>query len=149
MIDEEIKIVGVARSDDNNEVLYVASDPKASYSLVADPDKGACEWVDSSKIDYNYLPPTKHATLRNTVVEHTGLPLSYLQIDSVEQGTEWYKANSRYPDLVCEMMAKYEWGDLRYKTKKEFKNMKKKRERKGHAPILGVRKGPIVVNFAK
>ena len=38
MIDEEIKIVGVARSDDNNEVLYVASDPKASYSLVADPD---------------------------------------------------------------------------------------------------------------
>jgi hypothetical protein len=28
------------------------------------------------------------------------------------------------------MLAQYEWGDLRYTTKKEFKNLKKKTHRK-------------------
>jgi hypothetical protein len=47
-------------------------------------------------------------------------------VKTVEEGTEWYKATTKYPDEVCEILAKYEWGGLRYTTKKEFKNMKKK-----------------------
>jgi hypothetical protein len=39
--------------------------------------------------------------------------MSYLQINSVEQGFEWYKSNTKYPDEVCEMLAKYEWRPLR------------------------------------
>ena len=48
----------------------------------------------------------------------------------LEEGTEWYKANTKYPDEVCEMLAKYEWGDLKYTTKKEFRNLKKKTTKK-------------------
>ena len=59
-----------------------------------------------------------------------GLPLSFLQVKTVEEGTEWYKATTKYPDEVCEILAKYEWGGLRYTTKKEFKNMKKKTTKK-------------------
>ena len=74
--------------------------------------------------------------------------MSYLQINSVEAGTEWYKANTKYPDEVCEMMAKYEWGDLKYTTKKEFKNQRKKTERKKNKPLgLTVKKGPVVLPF--
>ena len=50
------------------------------------------------------------------MVKNHGLPMSYLQIQTVEEGTEWYKANTKYPDEVCEMLAKYEWGDLKYTT---------------------------------
>jgi hypothetical protein len=59
-----------------------------------------------------------------------------------------YKANTKYPDEVCEMMAKYEWGDLRRTTKKEFKNLKKKTERKkGKSQGLTIKRGPISVPF--
>ena len=110
MIDETI-IVGVARSSDGKEVYYEASDPKASYVLTNETDRSAWEWVDSTKIDYNYLPKPG-SELQNTLIANHGLPLSFLQIQTVEEGAAWYKANSKYPDLVCEMMAKYEWGDL-------------------------------------
>ena len=66
----------------------------------------------------------------------------------MEAGTEWYKANSKYPDEVCEMMAKYEWGDLSRTTKKEFKNIKKKTQRKKEkGPVFTVKRGPVVVPF--
>ena len=146
MIDET-RIVGVARSSDGKEVYYEASDPKASYVLTNETDRSAWEWVDSSKIDYNYLPKPG-SELQNTLIANHGLPLSFLQIQTVEEGAEWYKANSKYPDLVCEMMAKYEWGDLRYKTKKEFKNQRKKRERKKPTTALVIKKGPVLVHFS-
>ena len=83
------------------------------------------------------------------MVKHHGLPLSYLQISTVEDGTEWYKNNSKYPDEVCEMLARYEWGDLKYTTKKEFKNLAKKTTRKKRKakPTFVVKRGPFVVSF--
>ena len=46
------------------------------------------------------------------------------------------------------MMAKYEWGDLKYTTKKEFKNQRKKVERKKKKPLgMTIRRGPIVIPF--
>ena len=65
-----------------------------------------------------------------TSIGSRGLPLSFLQVQTVEEGTEWYKATTKYPDEVCAILAKYEWGGLRYTTKKEFKNMKKKTAKK-------------------
>ena len=28
----------------------------------------------------------------------------------------WFKQNTKYPDLICDMLAKYEFGDLKYTT---------------------------------
>ena len=70
------------------------------------------------------LPPDHlKPNYTNSMVKNHGLPMSYLQIQTIEEGTEWYKANTKYPDEVCEMLAKYEWGDLKYTTKKEFRNL--------------------------
>ena len=82
-------------------------------------------------------------------VKHVGVPMSYLQIKTVEEGAEWYKATSKYPDEVCEMLSRYEWGDLKYTTKKEFRNLAKKTKRRQQKSQtrLKVKRGPVVVSF--
>ena len=150
-----VKLAGVAKSSDNQQVHYVASDPKASYTLL-NPDvpedySPACiDWVSADKVDYNLMPPTaQEGKYEASSVKNHGLPLSYLQIRTVEEGAEWYKAHTRYPDLVCDMLARYEFGDLRYTTKKEFKNLRKKAERKQakRPQNLQVKRGPTIVSF--
>ena len=141
-----VQVLSVSKSSDGKQANYWSSDPKASYTLVdknaEDYNPASVEWVPGSSVDYNLVAPESF--------EHKpgGLPMSYLQIKTVEAGTEWYKANTKYPDEVCEMMAKYEWGDLKYTTKKEFKNQRKKTERKKNKPLgLTVKKGPVVLPF--
>ena len=150
-----VEIKGVVKSEDNNQVLYEATDPKASYVLM-NPEAAASyspaciEWVSPDKVDYNVLPPDKmESKYTESMVKHHGVPLSYLQIGTVEDGTAWYQATTRYPAEVCEMLARYEWGDLKYTTKKEFKNLAKKTKRKEEKSksILQVKKGPVIVEF--
>ena len=150
---EPVQVLAVSKSCDAKQANYWASDAKASYTLLApeavtaDYNPASVEWVSGEKLDYNLVAPESFERKPGGCV---GLPMSYLQIKSVEAGTEWYKANSKYPDEVCEMMAKYEWGDLSRTTKKEFKNMKKKtakKARKGQGPALTVKRGPFVVPF--
>ena len=151
----DVELLGVVKSSDNQQIHHVASDPKASFTIVHpnipnDYSPACVEWIDPSKIDYNLLPPPHLASkYKKSIVSNQGLPLSYLQITTVEEGVVWYKNNTRYPDLVCEMLAKYDWGALRYTTKKEFKNQRKKRERKqqSRGEMLQVKKGPLIVKF--
>ena len=146
---EPVQVLAVSKSIDGNQAVYHASDPKAGYTLVSgdaeDYNPTSVEWVSGEKVDYNLVAPESFEMKPGG---HAGLPMSYLQIHTVEAGTEWYKANSKYPDEVCEMMAKYEWGDLSRTTKKEFKNLKKKTQRKkAKGPVLTVKHGPVVVPF--
>ena len=133
----DVKVTGVAMSSDGKQAIYVATDPKATYSLVSpsvdlqEYNPAFTEWVDPYRVDFNLMPPAQlQQHYQKSTVSAKGLPMSFLQVQTVEEGVEWYKANTKYPDMVCEMLAKYEWGDLRYTTKKEFKNLKKKTHRK-------------------
>ena len=133
----EVQVQGVAMSNDGLQAHYVASDPRASYTLINSKvelqkyNPAFTEWVSPHKVDFNLMPPDGlQQHYEKSVVKTQGLPMSFLQVQSVEEGTEWYKMNTRYPDEVCVMLAQYEWGDLRYTTKKEFKNMKKKAGKK-------------------
>ena len=112
---------------------YLINSPPEDYN------PSVVEWVEPDKVDYNMCQAEGDVAL----------PQSFLQISSVEEGAEWYRVNSKYPDLVCDMLARYEWGDLKYTTPKEFKNMKKKRERKKKppGPLLHVKRGPFKVEF--
>ena len=146
---EPVQVLSVSKSSDGKQANYWSSDPKASYTLVdssaEDYNPASVEWVPGSRVDYNLVAPE---SFEQKPGGHQGLPMSYLQIKTVEAGTEWYKANTKYPNEVCEMMAKYEWGDLRYTQKKEFKNIKKKTERKKNKPKgLTIKRGPIVLPF--
>ena len=142
----QVEVKGVVNSSDNKQAHIVTDDPKSSYTIV-NPEAGddynpaQVEWVDPCMVDYNY---------RSGDALPSGLPASFLQINTVAEGTEWYKHNSKYPDLVCEMLAKYEWGDLRHTTQKEFKNQKKKvkkRAKKVPGPALLRSKGAFKVTF--
>ena len=165
---EPVQVLAVSKSSDGNQANYWATDAKASYTLLSpcaaaeDYNPASVEWVPGAKV----VAPPPIGTTRSTMATsprlaresfekkpgfvklHAGLPMSYLQIKTVEAGTEWYKANSKYPDEVCEMMAKYEWGDLSRTTKKEFKNIKKKTQRKKEkGPGLTIKRGPVVLPF--
>ena len=151
---EPVQVLAVSKSSDGNQANYWATDAKASYTLLSpcaaaeDYNPASVEWVPGEKVDYNLVARESFEKKPGFVKLHAGLPMSYLQIKTVEAGTEWYKANSKYPDEVCEMMAKYEWGDLSRTTKKEFKNIKKKTQRKkAKGPVFTVKRGPVVVPF--
>ena len=146
---EPVQVLSVSKSSDGKQANYWSGDPKASYTLVSpeaeDYNPASVEWVPGSRVDYNLVAPESFEKKPGGM---SGLPMSYLQIQSVEAGTEWYKANTKYPDEVCEMMAKYEWGDLKRTTKKEFKNLKKKTARKKNKPQgFTVKRGPVVLPF--
>ena len=86
------------------------------------------------------------------------MPVSFLAIEEgdIESGKEWYKNyDPKLPDGICELMARHNWGDLKYMTKKSARNDAKKLKKKGKdlGEEMGftVRKAdknnPIVVNF--
>ena len=150
MIGDKVEVTGVVKSIDNKQAVYHTSDPKASYTLVNseaygdDYNPSSVEWVDVSLVDYNLMASESLDAPRIA----GGLPMSYLQIKTVREGTEWYKQNTRYPNEVCEMMAKYDWGDLKYTTKKEFKNLRKRVRKKDKGrPHLVAKHGPVLVHF--
>jgi len=80
--------------------------------------------------------------------------LSYLQVKSIEEGSDWYKQQfPKLPDDLCDIMARWNWGDLSELTKKKLKNDKKKiKAGKPNKKIkelynLDVKKGDFVLRF--
>ena len=132
------------------------NDPRKAYEFVRFDKvetKHPIEYVDAAMMDY---------TITNTDKENTKLkddmPVSFLAIEEgdIDTGKEWYKHyDPKLPDELCEMMARHNWGDLKYMTKKSAKNQKKKLSKKGKD--LGVECGltirhadknnPIIVRF--
>ena len=158
VVQENIVCKGVVRSSDGAQAHYVASDPRASYTLISPSvdlksyNPAHIDWVCPSKADYNLLPP-EHLSehYKDTCVGTRGLPLSFLQIETVEEGAEWYKTTTRYPDEVCDILAQYEWGGLRHTTQKEFKNLKKKTSKKAASAQQSMKRvhhdQPILLHF--
>ena len=145
----ECEVVGVTQTNDRQQVLYHASDDRASYSLIspvavkADYNPAQTEFVHYHKVDYDVCGS-------NVDAQPFGVPSSYLNIRTVEEGTEWFARNTKYPEMVCEMLARYEFGDLKDMTAKEFRNLKKRTTKKQKAKCpqhLQVKKGKFLVHF--
>ena len=146
----------------------ITDDPRLSYSIVSKPKDSDLGFLDGSEgcgictnehavaLDkYDYLVPLSAEYAAKT--KHTEpLPLSFLQIKEgdVEAGILWYKQHyPKVPDDLIEIMARYNFGDLKYATRKSIKN-NAKRYRKKHAQKapqltkgLTVKHGPVVVTF--
>ena len=132
------------------------ADPRLEYDFVRFDKvetKHPIEYLDASMMDY---------TVKNTDKENSKLkddmPVSFLAIEEgdVETGKEWYKHyDPKLPDELCEMMARHNWGDLKYMTKKSAKNTQKKLRKKkkdiGEEGGLTIRRtdknNPIIVDF--
>jgi len=102
-----------------------------------------------SKIDYN-IPRGKEDIDRGI---QRDLPMSFLSIKDgeIEKGKSWYlQMFPKLPEPMAELMAKYNWGDLKYQTKKKIKNDKKKAIKKGkkYEPLaFKVEMGKFYVSF--
>ena len=139
-------VVGVVKDED----------PRLAYEFVRFDKietKHPIEYLDPSKLDYD---------IKNTDKENNkckdDMPLSFLAIEEgdIESGKEWYKHyDPKLPDGIAELMARHNWGDLKYMTKKNAKNTKKKLNKKGKD--MGVEMGftsrrvdknnPIILDF--
>lgn len=129
------------------------SDHKACFDIVSlenpVPNNYKRHTCDLNKIDYN-IPRDENAKKKGFKED---LPVSFLQIQEgeVEEGKNWYL--NRFPKLpepMAELMARYNWGDLKHQTKKKIKNDKKKATKRGkkYEPLtFKVEYGKFRINF--
>jgi len=132
------------------------SNPKCQYEFVRFDKietKHPIEYIDANSIDY----VVKNIDKENCKLKED-MPVSFLSIKEgdIESGKMWYKHyDPKLPDELCEMMARHNWGDLKYMNKKSIKRDTKKLKKKGKD--IGVEMGltirrtdknnPIIVEF--
>ena len=125
--------------NDGQQYKHVATfgdtdDPRLQFDFVKKDiieQKNLDEVIASNKIDY--LVPRDEDAIKKG--HHCDLPLSFLSIKEgeVEMGKEWYLMNyPKLPDEMAELLARYNWGDMKFMTKKSAKNQRKKYEKKNH-----------------
>jgi hypothetical protein len=121
---------------------------KPGADIVRDP---LDDTVDTSKLDFR-VPRTADDIVRGHVED---LPLSFFEIEvgDIESGKIWYQ--NKFPKLSDDfayLLSRYNWGDLKYATKKSIRNDAKKIKKKtGKKPDFkgGYKKevGHVVVRF--
>ena len=144
--------------------MIVTEDKRLNYLVVKNPtrseevEEGMCgicpnvEQIQREKFDY-YVPLTDEDRKQTKHIEP--LPLSFMQIKEgdVDSGILWYKQHyPKVPDELIEIMARYNFGDLKYATRKSIRNNVKKYKKKfkNEPPIakgLTIKNGPVVVEF--
>jgi hypothetical protein len=126
-----------------------SDNPHMNYDFVSFDKvvkKDAVEYINENKIDYDVKFDKKT------------LPSSFLLIKEgeIQKGKEWYlQYDPKLPDEIAEMMARFNWGDLKYMTKKSAKRESKKlKNKKGKdlAEYYGLttrrdKNNPFVVRF--
>ena len=171
------EILGVVPvGEDQNVFQLITTNPKLDYHIVGLPNRQVCatinneqtEYIDSSLVDYNF--PIPDSTLKKWIevnkvnkldkeddidkIKKAGLPLSFLEIKSVEEGTSWYEAHR--PDLpegLAPLFARYMWGDLKKYNRQQLKLLRKKRDKdvkkkKKEDPHFKIEHGLYNISFA-
>ena len=124
-----INVLGVQEINKDHQVL-MTDDPKASYMFTRKSalDEPLPELLDLDRVDYSILPPEHlKEVYKDTYLEHKGLPLSFMSVNTVEEGIEWYRDNTAFPECMLGALSRYQWGDLR--TAGSIKRMKRERKR--------------------
>ena len=152
------KVIELLHPNQRPSIVGIMSedDPRKAYEFVRFDKvetKHPIEYVEAEKMDY---------TIKNVDKENCKLkddmPVSFLAIEEgdISSGKEWYKHyDPKLPDELCEMMARHNWGDLKYMTKKTAKQQRKKLSKKnkdlGEEMGLTIRRtdknNPIIVSF--
>tara|TARA_R100001163_G_C5067218_1_gene206192 strand:- start:4590 stop:5135 length:546 start_codon:yes stop_codon:yes gene_type:complete len=124
--------------------LHSEQDPKLNFDIINSKEEQIKEYISTDPLDYEIPPEVLN---KNSKVKHTqGLPISFLQIKTEEEGVEWYKQHyPQIPDDLLPVIARYHWGEPM--TKKGLKNERKKIIKKAEAKGIQVKKGGFVVKF--
>ena len=115
------KKIGIVNCDDER-LCYEFVDPAQKV-----PAKHRCH--SDVQLDYD-VPLTKEATNKG----HTQpLPISFFSIayGDVEAGKKWYQFKfPKLSDELAYLLSRYSFGDLKYATKKNIRNGRKKYQKK-------------------
>ena len=132
---------GFGSSDDGNISVAVCSDPKLEFEIVLDPTnvKEQVEWLDKDRVDYNLVLP-EH---KDTYLEEIGVPLSFLEVRTVEEGIQWYSEHTDMPDCMVPYLAEYHWAPKEQTTPETPKAQKKKKP----VPKMEINHGNFRVEF--
>ena len=142
------------RNEEPQVIAKITTDnPALNYDIV-NTDKPVEKlngfYVPYDKMDYRI--PRDDSAIRRGFKED--MPISFLSIKDgeLEKGKEWYLSQfPKLPNEIAELLARYNWGDLKYQTKKKIKNDRKKALKKGkkYEPLsnMEVKQGKFDVSF--
>ena len=118
-------IFNAENPSNGNKYLINPNNDKMSFTFGKGEEK---EMTAFENMDYEV--PAEVLNKKCKFKEHKeGLPLSFIQIKTEEEGIEWYKKHyPKIPDDLLPIIARYNWGEPI--TKKGIKNEKKKINRK-------------------
>tara|TARA_R110000824_G_scaffold109553_1_gene257236 strand:+ start:10363 stop:10857 length:495 start_codon:yes stop_codon:yes gene_type:complete len=124
-----------------NHTIFECDNPKLNYIFGEQEIK---EIISTSPCDYEIPCEVLN---KNSKVEHTqGLPVSFLQIKTEEEGLEWYRTHyPKLPEELLPVIARYHWGEPM--TKKALKNEKKKIMKKKQYEGVKIVKKDISITF--
>jgi len=137
----------------DNKLMAVVNtdDPMLNYEFVNPHHRIIKTYKDhdDGRLDFD-VPRSKEAIKKG----HTqDLPLSFFQIEEgdILGGKAWYQCKfPKLSDDLAELMARYNWGDLKYATKKSMKQRKKRSRRKGGKKEdvkIEFKRGPVILTF--
>tara|TARA_R100000231_G_scaffold107923_1_gene79880 strand:- start:1029 stop:1559 length:531 start_codon:yes stop_codon:yes gene_type:complete len=107
--------------ENGNKLLHNPTDPKLSFTFGKNEEISDLSFIEQ----FDYEVPAEEINKTAKVKHKDGLPLSFLQIETEEEGIEWYSNNyPKLPDELLPIIARYHWGEPI--TKKAIKNEKKK-----------------------
>ena len=124
--------------------IYSEQDPQLNYNILNSKEEQIKEYIETDPLDYEIPPESLNKNGGQKLEE--GLPLSFLQIKTEEEGVEWYKQH--YPKIPTDLLpviARYHWGEPM--TKKGLKNERKKVIKKAGQKGMSVKRGPVLVKF--
>ncbi len=171
---ENTEILGVEKiGQDNSVVQLITTNPNLNYHIVGLPNKSNCDtiqqddkdWIDKSMVDYNFPIPNqvlkkwlevnKSRNLNQELdieqYKKKGLPLSFLEIKCVEEGTNWYLQNRQdLPKGLAPLLSRYMFGDLKKYNRQQLRLLRRQREKKKKKKKEGLKidKGQYTINFA-
>ena len=109
--------------------------------------------ISETKIDFN-VPRSEEAIKKG---HKEDLPISFFNIaeGDVESGKVWYQTKfPKLPDDFAYLLSRYNFGDLKYATKKSLKNARKKSIKKSGKKEditkgynIKINRDPTVINF--
>ncbi|MAK55546.1 MAG: hypothetical protein CML17_06845 [Pusillimonas sp.] len=133
-----------------NQYLINPNNDKMSYVFGLEKDE---ELISSDNVDFQ-IPAEVLNEKRNDGKElhKQGLPLSFIQIKTEEEGVEWYKKH--YPKIPTDLLpiiARYHWGEpiTKKAIKNERKKINKKAEKKGLKILTSKdnKDNPFIIEF--
>ena len=140
---------------DDTRLNYMVVDPPTDEPEIPEGCCGLASNTVMTPIEkYDFYIPLPNEVKENTK-HKVPLPASFLQIKEgeVDKGIDWYRKHyPKIPDELIEIMARYNFGDLKYATRKSVRNdAKKYRKRFKKEPRIAqgltISKGPHIVRF--